>query len=174
MPVPRTSSMQRVAKRCADQPRYNCSGFTFIRIGTSGGIGVPPGTVVVTTEALDGQLRPVGVACVATSRVHGWLVRHSNTIWSFWAMWWRDQPHLTVRSAKACWQWLATCQRCSARRCAATTFTRVKAGATVRSATTPMPTNWHFCNAATTLVRRVVVVRPRFGGLITRCRCAQH
>jgi len=28
-----------------------------IRIGTSGGIGCPPGTVVVTEEALDGQLR---------------------------------------------------------------------------------------------------------------------
>ena len=33
------------------------SNFTFIRIGTSGGIGVPPGTVVITEEALDGQLR---------------------------------------------------------------------------------------------------------------------
>jgi uridine phosphorylase len=31
--------------------------FTFVRIGTSGGIGVPPGTVVISTEALDGQLR---------------------------------------------------------------------------------------------------------------------
>ena len=30
----------------------------FIRIGTCGGIGRPPGTVVVTEEALDGQLRP--------------------------------------------------------------------------------------------------------------------
>ena len=30
----------------------------FIRIGTCGGIGLPPGTVVVTEEALDGQLRP--------------------------------------------------------------------------------------------------------------------
>ena len=28
------------------------------RIGTCGGIGLPPGTVVVTEEALDGQLRP--------------------------------------------------------------------------------------------------------------------
>ena len=34
------------------------SDFTFIRIGTSGGIGVAPGTVVITTEAVDGQLRP--------------------------------------------------------------------------------------------------------------------
>lgn len=33
------------------------SAFTFVRIGTSGGIGVPPGSVVITTEALDGQLR---------------------------------------------------------------------------------------------------------------------
>ena len=29
-----------------------------VRIGTCGGIGLPPGTVVVTEEALDGQLRP--------------------------------------------------------------------------------------------------------------------
>jgi len=34
------------------------SGFTFIRIGTSGGIGCQPGTVVITEEAVDGQLRP--------------------------------------------------------------------------------------------------------------------
>lgn len=32
--------------------------FVFMRIGTSGGIGVPPGTVVVTSEAVDGFLRP--------------------------------------------------------------------------------------------------------------------
>jgi uridine phosphorylase len=35
------------------------SGFTFIRIGTSGGIGCAPGTVVITEEAIDGQLRAV-------------------------------------------------------------------------------------------------------------------
>ena len=29
------------------------------RIGTCGGIGLPPGTVVVTDEALDGRLRPI-------------------------------------------------------------------------------------------------------------------
>jgi hypothetical protein len=31
----------------------------FVRIGTCGGIGLPPGTVVVTDEAFDGLLRPV-------------------------------------------------------------------------------------------------------------------
>merc|ERR1712215_311101 len=31
----------------------------FFRIGTCGGIGLPPGTVVVTEEAVDGRLRPV-------------------------------------------------------------------------------------------------------------------
>jgi len=31
----------------------------FFRIGTCGGIGLPPGTVVVTDEALDGRLRPI-------------------------------------------------------------------------------------------------------------------
>ena len=30
----------------------------FIRLGTCGGIDLPPGTVVVTKEALDGRLRP--------------------------------------------------------------------------------------------------------------------
>merc|ERR1712038_1279350 len=30
----------------------------FCRIGTCGGIGLPPGTVVVTEEAVDGRLRP--------------------------------------------------------------------------------------------------------------------
>ena len=32
---------------------------TFFRIGTCGGIGTEPGTVVVTTEAVDGCLRSV-------------------------------------------------------------------------------------------------------------------
>ena len=32
---------------------------TFFRIGTCGGIGTEPGTVVVTTEAVDGCLRNV-------------------------------------------------------------------------------------------------------------------
>ena len=31
----------------------------FFRIGTCGGIGLEPGTVVVTNEAVDGKLRPV-------------------------------------------------------------------------------------------------------------------
>merc|ERR1711962_1504359 len=31
----------------------------FFRIGTCGGIGLPPGTVVVTEEAVDGRIRPV-------------------------------------------------------------------------------------------------------------------
>ena len=33
--------------------------FAFIRIGTSGGVGVAPGTVVVTTEAVNEKLEPV-------------------------------------------------------------------------------------------------------------------
>ncbi len=32
---------------------------TFFRVGTSGGLAVPGGTVVVTEEALDGMARPV-------------------------------------------------------------------------------------------------------------------
>lgn len=35
-----------------------CEDITFFRIGTSGGIGVEPGTVIVTEEAVDGLLRP--------------------------------------------------------------------------------------------------------------------
>ncbi len=35
-----------------------CEDVSFIRVGTSGGYGVEAGTVVVTDEALDGQLRP--------------------------------------------------------------------------------------------------------------------
>lgn len=30
----------------------------YFRLGSSGGIGVPPGTVVLTTEAMDGQVKP--------------------------------------------------------------------------------------------------------------------
>jgi uridine phosphorylase len=36
----------------------NCADVTFIRVGTSGGIGVPPGTIVCTTEALNEDLEP--------------------------------------------------------------------------------------------------------------------
>lgn len=43
-----------------------CQNPIFIRMGTSGGIGVEPGTVIVTSEALDGQLRPVYEVVVQT------------------------------------------------------------------------------------------------------------
>lgn len=35
-----------------------CEDLTFFRIGTCGGIGVDPGTVIITNEAVDGLLRP--------------------------------------------------------------------------------------------------------------------
>jgi uridine phosphorylase len=35
-----------------------CSDVTFFRIGTCGGIGVPPGTVILTETAVDGIFRP--------------------------------------------------------------------------------------------------------------------
>jgi uridine phosphorylase len=35
-----------------------CKDVTFFRIGTSGGIGVEPGTLVVTSESVDGMFRP--------------------------------------------------------------------------------------------------------------------
>jgi uridine phosphorylase len=35
-----------------------CKDVTFFRIGTSGGIGVEPGTLVVTSESVDGLFRP--------------------------------------------------------------------------------------------------------------------
>ena len=31
---------------------------TFFRLGTCGGLGLEPGTVVITTEALNGELKP--------------------------------------------------------------------------------------------------------------------
>ncbi|KAL7729799.1 hypothetical protein ACLKA6_014663 [Drosophila palustris] len=43
-----------------------CQNPIFIRMGTCGGIGVEPGTVIVTSEALDGQLRPVYEVVVHT------------------------------------------------------------------------------------------------------------
>ena len=30
----------------------------YFRLGSSGGIGVPPGTVVLTTEAMNGLIKP--------------------------------------------------------------------------------------------------------------------
>jgi len=44
-----------------------CQNPIFIRMGTCGGIGVEPGTVVITSEALDGQLRPVYEVVVQTT-----------------------------------------------------------------------------------------------------------
>lgn len=35
-----------------------CKDVTFFRLGTSGGVGVSPGTLVVTKEAVDGMFRP--------------------------------------------------------------------------------------------------------------------
>ncbi|KAF8571592.1 hypothetical protein P879_00111 [Paragonimus westermani] len=35
-----------------------CTDVTFIRIGTSGGLGVQPGTLVITTEALNTEFKP--------------------------------------------------------------------------------------------------------------------
>lgn len=43
-----------------------CQNPIFFRIGTSGGIGVEPGTVCITTQAVDGQLRPVYEVIVHT------------------------------------------------------------------------------------------------------------
>lgn len=35
-----------------------CKDVTFFRIGTCGGVGVDPGTLIVTSEAVDGMFRP--------------------------------------------------------------------------------------------------------------------
>jgi len=36
-----------------------CRDVTFLRLGTSGGLGIPPGSVVITKQGVDGLLRPV-------------------------------------------------------------------------------------------------------------------
>ncbi|XP_060646836.1 uridine phosphorylase 1 [Drosophila nasuta] len=43
-----------------------CQNPVFFRMGTSGGINIEPGSVVITSEALDGQLRPVHEVVVHT------------------------------------------------------------------------------------------------------------
>lgn len=35
-----------------------CKDVTFFRMGTSGGVGVTPGTLIITNEAVDGMFRP--------------------------------------------------------------------------------------------------------------------
>lgn len=42
---------------------------TFIRLGTSGGVGVDPGTVVVTSEAMNGGLESNYVQYIAGEKV---------------------------------------------------------------------------------------------------------
>jgi len=44
-----------------------CQNPIFFRLGTCGGVGVEPGTVIITSEALDGQLRPVYEVVVHTN-----------------------------------------------------------------------------------------------------------
>ena len=54
---------------------------TIFRLGTSGGLGLQPGTVVLTTEAVDGLLRPylqlVDLSVLLSNR--RWHRRVSNT-----------------------------------------------------------------------------------------------
>jgi uridine phosphorylase len=49
----------------------NCRNVTFIRVGTSGGIGVPPGTIICTTDALNEDLEPV-----YETNIMGTIIRH--------------------------------------------------------------------------------------------------
>lgn len=49
----------------------NCQNVTFIRVGTSGGIGVPPGTIICTTDALNEDLEPV-----YETNIMGNVIRH--------------------------------------------------------------------------------------------------
>ncbi|XP_016998772.2 uridine phosphorylase 1 [Drosophila takahashii] len=52
-----------------------CKDPVFIRIGTCGGIGVDPGTVVISSEAVDGRLNPAHEILV-----HGISVQHSSQL----------------------------------------------------------------------------------------------
>src|SRR5690606_23151298 len=42
---------------------------TYFRIGSSGGIGMPPGSVVITSEAVDAELQPFHTLRILGSRV---------------------------------------------------------------------------------------------------------
>ncbi|XP_052841259.1 uridine phosphorylase 2 isoform X3 [Drosophila gunungcola] len=52
-----------------------CQDPVFIRIGTCGGIGVDPGTVVISSEAVDGRLNPAHEILV-----HGVSVQHASQL----------------------------------------------------------------------------------------------
>ncbi|XP_032498786.1 uridine phosphorylase 1 isoform X1 [Phocoena sinus] len=58
-----------------------CSGVTLIRIGTSGGIGVEPGSVVITRQAVDGCFKEefeqivLGKRVVRNTHLDDWLVQ---------------------------------------------------------------------------------------------------
>eukprot|EP00041_Stephanoeca_diplocostata_P032032 m.1014636 g.1014636 ORF g.1014636 m.1014636 type:complete len:179 (+) comp24073_c1_seq10:463-999(+) len=43
---------------------------TYFRLGSSGGVGVPPGTVVLTTEAVDGEIKPQYSLPILGNMVH--------------------------------------------------------------------------------------------------------
>ncbi|EDV56723.1 uridine phosphorylase 1 isoform X1 [Drosophila erecta] len=52
-----------------------CKDPVFIRIGTSGGIGVEPGTVIISSEAIDARLNPAHEILV-----HGVSVQHASQL----------------------------------------------------------------------------------------------
>lgn len=47
-----------------------CKDVVFLRIGTSGGLGIPAGSVVVTSQGVDGLLRPVYELAILGKIVH--------------------------------------------------------------------------------------------------------
>ncbi|KAK6182744.1 hypothetical protein SNE40_010358 [Patella caerulea] len=46
-----------------------CKDVIFLRIGTSGGVGIDPGTVVITTNVLNGELKPIHCTTVLGRRI---------------------------------------------------------------------------------------------------------
>lgn len=47
----------------------NAEDVTFIRLGTSGGVGIEPGTVIISSEALDGELLPQFIQHINGKRI---------------------------------------------------------------------------------------------------------
>ena len=122
--------------------------FTFIRIGTSGGIGVEPGTVVITQEAVDGRLRPQYDTIIL-----GKVVSRPTTFRQELC----ERVHAVAGSVRVAYGKTMVRQRqrravpfirsyaqLRVLRRAAMTFTRARAGSTAPCASTPRRTSLRF------------------------------
>ncbi len=86
-----------------------CKDVTFFRMGTCGGIGLKPGTLIVSEEAVDGMFRPqyrqVLRIYIFPIQLRGWYWRCLWTVLrSFWAIKYQGTQSLMKTWWRNCWK----------------------------------------------------------------------